>query len=195
VAFPNKLFFFLSLILSLFVLPPANHESCDFLVDANRPFVYLRFDHAGSIPSEEGGGTEARFWFRLTNNCSVPIRVRTFGAPHGAGEDEEGVMYDVVRTAESQPRIIFNNQVPAPTEPGEMPRGTMFDVSSSDTMGPGEMILFSIPANSLDKRWHVEISFEFAPRKSKGTWDPKIGGWPSTRLEYYWDDLPKEYRK
>jgi hypothetical protein len=195
VAFPSRLFFFASLMLSLFVLPRANHEACDFLVDANRAFVYLRFDHAGSIPSEDRGGTEARFWFRLTNNCRVPISVRTFGAPNGGAKDEEGVMYDVVRTPESQPQIILNNQPPAPAEPGEMPRGTMFDVSSFDTIGPGEEILFSIPANSLDKRWHVEIPFEFAPRKSKGTWDPNVGGWPSTKIDYYLEDLPEKYRK
>lgn len=194
-AIPNRLFFFAPLILSLFVAPSANEQACDFIVDANRPFVYLRFDHAGLIPSGDAGGTEARFWFRLTNNCRVPISVRTFGAPNGGAQDEESVMYDVVRAPESQPKRVFNNQKPAPDDPGEMPRGTMFDVSSSDTIGPREQILFSIPATSLDRRWHVEIPFEFELPVGKGPRSETTGGSPEMVLTYYLWDLPEKYRK
>src|SRR5260370_6825815 len=70
----------------------------DFIIDPNRPFVYLRFDHIGKgIPRDEDEPA-TRIWLRLTNNCGVPIVVSTFGVPPGSPKAEGGGMKEVVPT-------------------------------------------------------------------------------------------------
>ena len=67
-----------------------------FILDPNRPFVYLKFDHFG--PGEPWGDDEPpfRIWFRFVNNCNVPVEIRTFGGPG----DMLGVMDDLVAERE-----------------------------------------------------------------------------------------------
>jgi hypothetical protein len=77
-------------------------RSMPFIIDANRPFVYLKLDHFG--PGEPWGDGEPpfRIWFRFVNNCNVPVQVRTFGGPDGA----LGVMDSVV--ANPEPLIVIS---------------------------------------------------------------------------------------
>lgn len=73
-----------------------------FLINPNKPYVYLEVDHVGPreprVPDEPNIG----IWLRLHNNCIVPITVFTFGvpdlafAPPSAGENEEIGVYDAV---------------------------------------------------------------------------------------------------
>lgn len=82
-------------------LAQAHGRDRGFVIEPNKPFVYMKFDHMGQgVPFAEGEPV-LRVWFRLVNNCRVPITVRTFGPPDGSPREETGVMYDIVATAES----------------------------------------------------------------------------------------------
>jgi hypothetical protein len=181
-----------------------------FLIDPNRPYVYLKFDHTGKgIPRSESEPT-SRIWLRLVNNCHVPIIVSTFGIPKGSPKYEAGVMDKVVPVAASE--LVTIGQLPmAPLPPpfgpaapepkpstkamvDEMPSGYMFDVGSFSIIPPGKAILFSVPASHLSERWDFEIPFRFDLPKCRGRYDPTIGGQPHMTITYSISDIPSEYR-
>src|SRR5271169_768657 len=69
-----------------------------FVIDPNRPYVYLKFDHVGpGIPRDESE-PKMRIWVRLMNNCRVPIVVSENGTPDGSPKEERQIMYEVVPT-------------------------------------------------------------------------------------------------
>jgi hypothetical protein len=68
-----------------------------FVIDADRPFVYLKFVRYGpGIPFRDDEPKE-RIWFKLVNNCKVPIVIETLGVPDGSLANEVGLIHRVVR--------------------------------------------------------------------------------------------------
>jgi hypothetical protein len=68
----------------------------DFLIDVNRPFVYVNFDHIGPGIPRDTTEPKSRIWVRLRNNCRVDIVVRVNGVPDNRPKDEVGLEYDLV---------------------------------------------------------------------------------------------------
>jgi len=68
----------------------------------------------------------------------------------------------------------------------------MEEVGSSESIPPGEEILFSIPVNHLRKRWHIEIPYTFDLPSGECCRDTDIGGAPKMVIEYSLRDLPPE---
>jgi hypothetical protein len=62
----------------------------NFLIEPNRPLVYVHVDHVGLGAPEEDGKRHERIWLELHNNCLLPIWVRTYGAPSGDSADAVG---------------------------------------------------------------------------------------------------------
>jgi hypothetical protein len=188
-----------------------------FVIDTNREFVYLKFDHMGKGIRRGEDEPDTRLWLRFVNNCNVPVNLRTFGVPEGSPRYEIGVMDEVV---EDKPflQIVSDDDEPEPTswpaigsnppteppksvakppeikQPESMPTGYWFEVGSLMTLRPGQEVLFSIPINQLAKKWHIEIPFEFEVPKGKVPRDPKVGGEPETYLSYSLYDLPDDVR-
>jgi len=182
-----------------------------FLIDPNRPYVYLKFDHIGKgIPRSEREPT-SRIWLRLVNNCHVPIIVSTFGIPEGSPKYEAGVMDKIVPVKTLG--LVTIGQLPmaplppplGPTAPeqkpstkamvDEMPSGyDAFDVGSFDVIPPGKAILFSVPTSHLSRQWYFKIPFRFDLPKRKGPWDPSVGGQPDMAISYSISDIPSEDR-
>src|ERR1700733_517886 len=67
-----------------------------FVRDANRPFVYLKFDHVGTGVRRNDNEPPSRVWLQFVNNCNVPILLHAYGVPDGSPAGELGVMDDVV---------------------------------------------------------------------------------------------------
>lgn len=190
------------------LLPKATNINKDFLIDANKPFVYVKFDHIGPGAPRTDDEPASRIWLRLANNCRMPIVVRANGVPDESPEDEVGLEYDVVPNRPvymvsfsrySRPRLLQRTSQGAVARQKEsepktpkIPRGYMEEVASTISIDPGEEILFSMPVNHLGKRWHVEIPFEFDLPAGKGPRDPKTGGEPVMVVEYTLWDLPPE---
>jgi hypothetical protein len=178
-----------------------------FLIDVNRPFVYVKFDHIGPGAPRSADEPNSRIWLRLTNNCRIPILVRANGVPDESPKDEVGLEWRVVPDPNIEGVVSFSTSEKEPLQTGqnseiqksglktdEIPRGYMEEVASLVTIGPGEEVLFSMPANHLSKRWHVEIPFEFELPKGKGPRDPANGGEPMMVVSYSLWDLPPKAR-
>ena len=87
---------------SLFRWPALGRKVSDrktfFVIDPNRPYVYLKFDHLGpGIPRNEHE-PKTRTWLWLVNNCNVGIVVTENGTPDGSPKEERQIMYEVVPT-------------------------------------------------------------------------------------------------
>ena len=189
------------------------HAVNDFVIDRNRPFVYLKLDHIADGEPRTEDEPVLRVWLRLVNNCRVPIIVHTFGVPEGSPKYEQGVMYEVVAnppvfgemqlimpaapTANSPQESTMEKEreQPSQAKSEETPRGYMFDVGSFQSIGPSEEVLFSVPVNHLDSRWHIEIPIEFDLPRGKGSRDPSTGGQPKMVVDYSLWDLPPGVRK
>ncbi len=197
---------------------PTPNLARQFRVNQNRPYVYLQFDHVGKGNPFSEEEPSRRVWFRLVNNCRVPIVVRTFGVPDGYPDNEAGLFHDIVRNPESTtsgvvtvlPRPVGSkiDEIlhPAPERPIEphglnspqvepMPNGYDGDVSSTDTIPPGKALLFSVPVTHLNKHWHMEIPYKFELPRVRGLREPLVGGEPKMVLLYSASDLPSDIQE
>ena len=178
-----------------------------FVIDTNRPYVYLKFDHLGQgVPRNEDEPSQ-RLWFRFVNNSKVPIVIDTFGVPEGSPKDECGVMDKVVRNEvggdgavtvlppmRSSSPLVSSEKPAVAQKPEGMPYGYWFHVGSTMSVPPGEAVLFSFPTSHLSTAWHVQIPFTFDVPRGRGSRDPDVGGEPEMFLSYFLADLPDEVR-
>lgn len=66
------------------------------MIDENKPFVYVRFDHIGAGTQRDEDEPATRIWLRLVNNCRVPIVVTANGVPNESPKEEVGLRYWIV---------------------------------------------------------------------------------------------------
>jgi hypothetical protein len=81
--------------------PQDVHMSGGFVINPNRPFVYLEFDHIGKGIQRNEDEPAMRLWFKFVNNCNHAVKLRTYGVPEGSPPNEVGVIDDVVLTSPS----------------------------------------------------------------------------------------------
>jgi hypothetical protein len=167
----------------------------DFVIDENRQYVYLLFDHMGKGPRFADGEPATRIWFKLVNNCRIPIRVRTFGTPKGSLDGEVGVLHDVVR--DEKGITVTSDLEPTRNTKGEpkMPTGYVAEVSSAATIAPNDSLLFSVPTTHLNYSWHIEIPYEFRVPTGKCCRSENVGGEPKMVLRYSIWDLPADVKR
>jgi hypothetical protein len=196
----------LSLIVSIRLGAQTANSNTSFIIDLNRPYVYLKFDHIGpGIPRNEEE-LKTRIWLRLMNNCRVPIVVLENGTPDGSPKDERQIMFEVVPTTMPKMGLPRFGQMgeaseSRPEESAEqsrrgsqkMPPGYISEVGSSESIPPGKGILFSISVNHLSKRWRIEIPYTFDLPQGRCCRDPNIGGEPKMVVEYSLWDLPPKF--
>jgi hypothetical protein len=182
--------------------PPAG-EKVDFLIDADKAYVYLLFDHVGKGVRYFSDEPDTRIWFHLMNNCRMPIQVHTFSMPDGSLKGEIGVMHflvaeqlrGVVVTSEAVPLEGTAEASGAVAEKKlPLPQDYWFEVGSWETIRPGESILFSIPTNHLSEKWHIEIPYKFE-LPTKCCRPENVGGETKMVLLYGKWHLPPEVAK
>ncbi len=203
-------FTLVSLVLIAFSVAEAQAQSGSgdigeqFIVNKERPFAYLQFDHVGKGARRNENEPAYRIWLRLVNNCRVPIEIRTSGVPDGSPVGEVGFFHNVVANptynrasgvtileSGASPKLADN-----PVVPTAMPNGYDTDVSSTATLQASESLLFSIPVNHLSGAWHIEIPFRFElPHKRPSHYEENIGGQPHMTIGYWLSDLPADARK
>ena len=83
-------------------------ERVDFVIDENKPFVYVRFDHVGTGEQRSEDESTSRIWLRIVNNCRFPIVLRTTGVPDESPKEEVGVMYEVAANPVTQGMVILS---------------------------------------------------------------------------------------
>jgi len=177
--------------------PPRSTAAERFLLNPDRPFVYLSFDHIGVGERFSQDEPSTRIWLRLVNNCQLPIKVRTFGVPHGTAAGEIGVLHDVV---EDHPILTISADVVPKSNAdqkinrGKVPSGYQAELSSATTIASGKDLVFSIPTNHIGDHWHIEIPIQFDLPPSHSLRDEAIGGETSIRISYSEWDLPPSVR-
>jgi hypothetical protein len=194
-----------SLAVSLCFASPQVHESGNgnsFVINPDRPYVYLKFEHIGNGLQRSESEPTSRIWLLLTNNCRLPITVNTFGVPDGSPDDEQGVMDMIV--AIEPPRVAFSgitsdgSVVPkafVKANADELPHEYWFEVGSFESIPPGKALLFSVPINHVGPRWSFEIPFHFEVANGKFPRDPSVGGLPQMAFHYTMYDLPPEAQR
>ena len=184
-----------ALVLVLSSVAQDARSTNDFVIDENRQYVYLVFDHMGKGPRFADDEPATRIWFKLVNNCRVPIRVRTFGTPKGSLDGEIGVLHYVVRDDERME--ITSDLDPTRSRKAEpkMPVGYVAEVSSAAAIAPNHSLLFSIPTTNLNDSWHIEIPYEFKVPTGKCCRPENVGGEPKMVLRYSIWDLPTAVKR
>jgi len=194
-----------SLAVSMCFASPQAQKGGDrisFVINPNRPFSYLKFDHIGNGIQRSESEPTLRIWLLLTNNCRLPITINTYGVPDGSPKDEQGVMDRII--AIEPPRVIVygitrdGTAQPKPfvrASPEELPRDYWFEVGSFQSVPPGKALLFSVPINHVGPRWYFMVPFHFEGVNGKFPRDPSVGGFPELNFRYTMSDLPPEARK
>jgi hypothetical protein len=167
----------------------------DFVIDENREYVYLLFEHMGKGPRFADDEPATRIWFKLVNNCRIPISVRTFGTPKGSLDGEVGVLHDVVR--DDMGITITSDLQPTRSTRSEprMPIGYVADLSSVAVIAPNGSLLFSVPTTHLNGTWHMEIPYKFSVQRGKCCRPENVGGEPKMVLLYSIADLPADVKR
>ena len=166
----------------------------NFLLEPNRPMVYLHVDRVGNGSAKEDGKRHLRVWVTLRNNCALPIRIRTYGAPAGDASDSVGVMDILVPIKRYQVLTPEQEKELGPKRP--MPFDTWYDVGSSDVIEPGGQLHFSLSREHFSKRCEIHIPFSFDVPPGKGPrHDTAWGGYTEMFLSYSFEDLPEAIQK
>jgi hypothetical protein len=172
-------------------------QGTGFVIDPNRPFAYIKFDHIGSGLQRWESEPISRIWFRLTNNCMLPITINTYGVPDGSPKDEQGIMDMVVAIEPDRVMLSLGRRdgtvVPKPfvkARPEELPHDYWLEVGSFQSIPPGKALLFSVPINHVGPQWYFEIPFHFEIANGRFPRDPSVGGFPAMKFHYVMNDLP-----
>jgi len=185
----------------------AQQPSDRFVIDASKPFAYIKFDHIADRKQPLPNQSPKGLWLRLVNNCRLPIAVSANGPE--PGEPGVTIEYDVIPVSTSG--FPVSGRFPAPngssspshdeatpdtnTEP---PKGYSTEVASLLTIPPGGNLLFSVPLDAVKECrhlegprpfsacWYLQVPFQFLLPKARNPEAPKI------LVDFGWQDIPKQ---
>jgi hypothetical protein len=167
----------------------------NFIINPDRPYLYIQFDHFGPGTPENDNEARNRVWLRLVNNCAVSIRIVVNGFAEGHKPADEIAIQDEV-VEDPPPFITSEPPLGEEAKPFKRPSyGYGSDVGSPFYIRPGKDILFSLPTSQFMKGWHIEISYNFALPQGKGPRPDDVGGEPIMYLSYSLWDMPKDIQQ
>jgi hypothetical protein len=170
-------------LISLATSPGARCQSQSKLVlNTTRPFVYVEFDHIGQRVPEADDEPPRGLWLRLVNNSVFPILVRV----HNSETVKDRAIVEDVVTAVQIRRIPKEGFA----DYGAMPTGyaSALDVAGSERIGPGKVLLFSVPINHVAPTWYFQVPFQFDLPPTKH------GAQPVCYVAFEWDNIPEKSR-
>jgi len=157
-----------SLSVALAQVPPK------LALNAEKPIVYIEFDHAGlRTPMQEGESAQG-LWLRLVNNSTIPIVVQANGT---STDPNMTILPDRIIAVRGRiPKSGAVKQV--------MPSGYASDTGTPLTIEPGKSLLFSVPSNHVSPAWSMQVPFQFSlPAVKEGVQ-------PVCLAEFTWGDIP-----
>jgi hypothetical protein len=152
-----------------------------FVIDPEKPFVFISFDHVALPSSPPGNDGSNLLWLRIRNNSRVPIQVRTIAPEEGAEGVE--VMHEIVEASKAAGYASGSVRVPSGwiSPPDHY---LPIDVFSTANIEPGTDLPFSIPLNHVGPSWYLRTTFQFVlPRV-------RAGRQPSGLVDFTWADIP-----
>jgi hypothetical protein len=180
-------FGFLLLSLSITFCFTQAKSSKWFVLNPEKPYVYLQFDHIGEREPAMPGESTQGLWLRLVNNCRMPLRIGTFdlGTKDGIGLIHEVIPVTpapisggVYKTGNQPPKHELKTVNP--------PSGYSFDLHSVAILKSGENILFSVPLENVSPNWFLRITFVMDIPASTAS--------PTSYVDFNWHNLPKQVR-
>lgn len=183
------------LLLAATLIPAAGlgqAKAKGFVIDPSKPWAYLKFDHVGRWKPILSGEPREGIWLRLVNNCRVPIVLSLFDSGSGnAGVQVPDEIVPVLPPWGVAGGLYPGQKPPTPPKrtrvkpPGGYPTP---EVSSTETIPPGESLLLSFPFNHVSPYWYMRIIFNLDVSRASP------GSVPYCVLEFEWQDIPAGVR-
>lgn len=171
----------LLLLLLLTATTVAQKSTAPFLLDTNKPYVYLTFDHVGERTPVFEGESRQGVWLRFVNNCRIPVTIGSFDP--GNHDPGTGVLHEVVTIPKRGSGGIPASAETRSEDSGKAPEGYTSEVYSRMTVQPGKSVLFSVPLEHLSPNWYLRVRFSLAVSSSK------VGDQPYSYADFRWDQL------
>jgi hypothetical protein len=194
------------LLLSLAICPAAvgQQPASDFVLDPDKPYVYLQFDHVGPRISNREGEGNVGLWLRIVNNCRIPISVPALSPIPGIPGD---ILFDEVATDPVTMRVWSEDlsaasadapvgtpaggpstEVSAKSAPAGVknnpPRGYSGELYNMFRVLPGKDILFSVPISHVQNGYYMRVWFVLDAGRST----PETG--PHSYLNFFEYQIP-----
>jgi hypothetical protein len=173
-------------IATLGVVSAQENLAIPFVLDEDKPYVYLVFDHLGPRSPIEPGESPRGLWFKFVNNCRVPVTIGAFDP--GTGEPGVGMVHEVVPIPVTGSAGISGSVRTPEATRTKPPEGYSPEVFSLIIVEPGESVLFSVPFTHLNPQWFIRVQFGIAVSKRRGDQ-------PYSYVEFRWEQLPEGVRK
>jgi hypothetical protein len=143
-------------------------------LNAEKPIVYIEFDHAGPRTPVQEGEPAKGLWLRLVNNSTIPIVVQANGT---STDPNMTILPDTI--------IAVKGRIPksGPVKRA-IPSGYASDTGTPLTIEPGKSLVFSVPSNHVSPTWSMQVPFQFSlPAVKEGVQ-------PVCLAEFTWGDIP-----
>jgi hypothetical protein len=174
-----------------FLFAASDNYREQFLLNHEKPYVYIMFDHLGTREPFYSNESNRGLWLKLVNNCRIPINIAAFDS--GKRDAGIGVLHDVVPLRTPTHGIMGNakenTEIKYQNKQIDAPVGYSRDVRSLITINPGESVLFSVPFEHVNPRWYLQVHFTFDLSD-----DYKYDN-PDSYVKFFWNNLPEEVRK
>lgn len=155
----------------------AQSSQKNFVIDESKPYVYIKFDHAGQREPIDRTEPTRGIWLRLVNNSTIPIEVETMDT---ATDAKLMLLPDTITP--------IMRTIPRSGPPHEkMPLGYGSRMGVPQTVVPGGDLTFSVPANHVSQYWYMQVPFHFSLPLLK------TGSQPICYASFTWEDLPDSY--
>jgi hypothetical protein len=145
-----------------------------FLVEPEKPSVYISFIKKGQLPALYQGDSDSRVWLRFTNNTRMPLFVCDRSVPSAYGDTE-------------LPRKVYKSH-----ELGRefMPKLGFYsgDACHLREISAGKSVTFSVLAEELGDRMIIQVPFTYGFR---GDWHEDMFDGIESVVGFGADQIPR----
>jgi hypothetical protein len=182
------------LLLSASSLAAPGQES-GFVLDDSRAWIDIAYRRVGKRVPVFPKESEHGLWLALRNNCRYPIRVETLDTLDEPNKNEGKLLvHDVVPIVTS----IYSTPLP-PGAPAakilanaklEKPPGYALpgDFAIDAEVKPGKELLFSVPLESVTRKWFIRMRIDFRIPGDRGVQ-------PLVFVDFHFSQLPDDVER
>ncbi len=143
-SFFTVFFIVIVVVVSAQTRQPIKHSS-EIRLSSDKPSVYISYVRSGKREPLRADESDEGIWLRLHNNTKWTIIFPAFDVPETHGD--VGMFYILESVSAGITDIPKGNEI----------RGA----HSTDELGPGESIVFSVPREHLPKKAVLRVSFSY----------------------------------
>jgi hypothetical protein len=181
------------LLLSAISLAAPGQES-GFVIDNTRPWIEVAYRRVGKRVPVFPKESEHGLWLALRNNCRYSIRVETMETLDEPNKNEGTLLvHEVVRIPQTAywtlppdgpaAKILANAKLEKP--PGYVLPG---DFAIGAEVKPGKELLFSVPLESVTRKWFIRLPIDFRIPGDRGAQ-------PLVFVDFHFSQLPDDVER